>query len=824
MKNIYSFLIALIILSFAAADLFAQQQVMVRDLHTYDTTPASQADLPDHPLTGVEVEFDAVIVSYPKNSGLASITSAGVPGRIHVFVTDVNAIDEGREGNSIQIVVEGDQRETLEGLFTGDVITVTGELTFFGNVSQFNATDVEFVGTVDTDFPDLAPLLEPSVINLTDINEPSAIDGQHRWIAENYTTYINRYVKLEGLEVIAVNIQDTGRPWYILTDGTTIITSNDTSLRFRNDRTNYAYDPSEDEGLGYNYRRLATDLDGPFTPPAPGSIVDISGFIVVNTFDPGDFDEATAQSTFKIAPWDDGVVWQNDGDDPNDRLTPEGWPNDFVVLGFAPILTDFEVSPDPEETQIFNDTEVTVSVDVLLPEVDYTLESVQIEYMIYPYTDDSSDLVVADMTNTSGDTYTFTFDAQDDFTTVEFQVVATATTPNGVETFGREDGSYFVESASQTSPVMFSPPAGDYSTAISVELSSATSGATIHYTLDGSTPDDSSPVYTSAIELIDGATITALATSAELDNSPVNSRTYMVDVDLIEVETMAELRAGTQGGTLYQYTGDAVVTYARSTRNQKYLMDDTGGILIDDPGTVITSPYQIGDVMTGMIGSLGSFQGVIQFLPGSNPGNPQSTMDVVPQSIALNDITIADHESMLILVEDVMFDTDETEFVGGTNYDLVDSSLDEGESVDFRTNFPESNYIGQPIPTGEINLTALVGNFNGNIQLIARSDADFGPPTSTEDGTSPYRFQLSQNYPNPFNPATRINYELAQTTDVRLVVYDILGRRVATLVNEVQNAGLHTVNFDMSRYASGTYIYRLEAGDFVSVKKMMLIK
>ena len=83
---------------------------------------------------------------------------------------------------------------------------------------------------------------------------------------------------------------------------------------------------------------------------------------------------------------------------------------------------------------------------------------------------------------------------------------------------------------------------------------------------------------------------------------------------------------------------------------------------------------------------------------------------------------------------------------------------------------------------------------------------------------------LSQNYPNPFNPSTLIRYELPQESNVTLDVYSIEGQRVATLVNTVQPAGMHTVHFDGSRLASGVYLYRLTAGNNMLSKKMILIK
>ncbi len=85
-------------------------------------------------------------------------------------------------------------------------------------------------------------------------------------------------------------------------------------------------------------------------------------------------------------------------------------------------------------------------------------------------------------------------------------------------------------------------------------------------------------------------------------------------------------------------------------------------------------------------------------------------------------------------------------------------------------------------------------------------------------------FQLEQNYPNPFNPSTTISYNLPAQQHVTLKVYDALGNIVATLVNEEQQAGVHSVNFDASRISSGVYFYRLETGIFSETKSMILVK
>jgi hypothetical protein len=88
----------------------------------------------------------------------------------------------------------------------------------------------------------------------------------------------------------------------------------------------------------------------------------------------------------------------------------------------------------------------------------------------------------------------------------------------------------------------------------------------------------------------------------------------------------------------------------------------------------------------------------------------------------------------------------------------------------------------------------------------------------------PTEYFLSQNYPNPFNPVTHLEFGISDLGFVSLKVYDILGREVKTLVNEIKPAGRFKVEFDGSNFASGVYFYRLETGDFVQTKRMVLIK
>ncbi len=88
----------------------------------------------------------------------------------------------------------------------------------------------------------------------------------------------------------------------------------------------------------------------------------------------------------------------------------------------------------------------------------------------------------------------------------------------------------------------------------------------------------------------------------------------------------------------------------------------------------------------------------------------------------------------------------------------------------------------------------------------------------------PTDYTLNQNYPNPFNPTTNINYTVVSTAHVRLTVYNLLGQKVATLVDGVRPAGSYTLSWDASNLASGIYIYRLDAGEKIQSRKMMLVR
>lgn len=191
----------------------------------------------------------------------------------------------------------------------------------------------------------------------------------------------------------------------------------------------------------------------------------------------------------------------------------------------------------------------------------------------------------------------------------------------------------------------------------------------------------------------------------------------------VEVSTIAELRAGATDGTEYKLTGEAVITFMQAYRGQKYVQDATGGILIDDDAGTITTAYNRYDGIINLTGTLGEYNGVLQFVPTADPGAANSTGNTIsPESSTPDAVNTAvdDYESELLVFNNVSFEETGT-FATGTNYTLTDGT----NTIVFRTNFHDADYIGQDIPTGNINVTALVAEYNGTAQVTARELADF---------------------------------------------------------------------------------------------------
>jgi uncharacterized membrane protein len=125
------------------------------------------------------------------------------------------------------------------------------------------------------------------------------------------------------------------------------------------------------------------------------------------------------------------------------------------------------------------------------------------------------------------------------------------------------------------------------------------------------------------------------------------------------------------------------------------------------------------------------------------------------------------------------------------------------------------SFIDDNVSSGKLEYRLKQIDYDGSYRIYGPIKIEF---------TGNLIFSLEQNYPNPFNPATTINFSIPQTGLVSLKIYDLLGKEIKTLVNEIREAGFHQVIFDASDFSSGVYFYTIKADDFVQTKKLTLIK
>lgn len=121
------------------------------------------------------------------------------------------------------------------------------------------------------------------------------------------------------------------------------------------------------------------------------------------------------------------------------------------------------------------------------------------------------------------------------------------------------------------------------------------------------------------------------------------------------------------------------------------------------------------------------------------------------------------------------------------------------------------------------DITEHINNVNGNIQKVFGSTKVHNSKEAIN--IIPTEYSLSQNFPNPFNPVTKISFDLPHDGNVKLIIYDLLGREITRLLNnEFKVSGTYTIEFNGVNLASGVYFYRLESDKFIQTKRMVLIK
>lgn len=245
----------------------------------------------------------------------------------------------------------------------------------------------------------------------------------------------------------------------------------------------------------------------------------------------------------------------------------------------------------------------------------------------------------------------------------------------------------------------------------------------VFYTLDGEDPDAESLLYNAeeGILLVDGdgpITLKAIAIDGE-HQSEVTEAVYVFPFN---VEDIATLRTYVGDGNVYRLTGGAIITLQGvQARNQRFIQDENAGILIDDNNAVL-GEYDMGDVLENLIGTVGQFNNMLQFIPTADLATVAET-GVFPDPLDVNiDDLNDDLQGMLIRVEELTYQGDAVDFAAGQNYLFHDK---DDNALTLRTVFSDLDYIGTPIPETPQNIIGAHLVFGNTLQIVPRSLDDF---------------------------------------------------------------------------------------------------
>lgn len=318
--------------------------------------------------------------------------------------------------------------------------------------------------------------------------------------------------------------------------------------------------------------------------------------------------------------------------------------------------------------------------------------------------------------------------------------------------------------------------------------------------LTGLTPGS----YSVFVQLVDNSHNPIVPAVNATVNFVISSYTVVADLNALRTDVIAN-----GAGKYYQVSSNPVITYARSStyRNQKYVQDSSAGILIDDvPGTISTAMVK-GDAISGLRGQTSLFSGVLQFLPLENATIASSGNTVTPQVVTIANITgnIEAYESELVQINTVSFVEAGGNFAAASNYTLDDTA----NTLAFRTNFAEANYIGSLIPAGTQNVVVLVGEFNGTAQVTARNVTDMPLGTNSFNAIDGLRM-----YPNPLT-GNVLNFNTTANAELDIQIFDILGKQVLT--SKVLNNSLNVTGLN-----AGIYIVKITEEGKTATRKLVV--
>ncbi len=205
--------------------------------------------------------------------------------------------------------------------------------------------------------------------------------------------------------------------------------------------------------------------------------------------------------------------------------------------------------------------------------------------------------------------------------------------------------------------------------------------------------------------------------------------------------------------------------------------------------------------------------------------NSMAPMSVSTADLAQDGEEVESYEGCLVTVSNVTVSA-----INAYDWGIVDASGVECLIDDDMSTMEADNYLSTLQDGATLSQVTGVFNFSyGTYKIQIRDLADLGQELGINNIDVPRRYALHNNFPNPFNPETQIRFEIGKQENVQLVIYDLLGRKVRTLVNETYSPGMHVLRWDAmndnrSPVSSGAYIYRIKAGEFIDHKKMILMR
>ncbi len=259
-------------------------------------------------------------------------------------------------------------------------------------------------------------------------------------------------------------------------------------------------------------------------------------------------------------------------------------------------------------------------------------------------------------------------------------------------------------------------------TTYTIELPMGTTTVpTVAYTIND---ENATAMLTDATDLAgDNAARTTSVVVTAQDGTTTQTYTLLFN-PVIEATSLSVVRNGDPSRT-YMVTGKVLLTYQNSSRNQKYIQDATGGVMIDDPSGIITTTYGIGDSITGLKGKKTIYGGLVEFIPVQDPGAPVSSGNAVePELITIDQFNngLDTLESTLVKILGVTFEDAGTTFASKQNYNFTVNT----EQGVLRTNYADLDYVTDATAIPEIaDVTGIVIQYNGTAQIFPRAKTDF---------------------------------------------------------------------------------------------------